>query len=369
MKKVLFAAGLSVLLGLFTACATTAVDSSKNDITQYYAESDADCTFIFEFFNQSGKELHVTNYITENKKLLNQYTPVIYSEDIAVPAGTSYVVKINSDRLLKDYKNGYSIAINCYEKAWHWNYTIDKQMKFKRARIIVKNDLNEGADMVYPPFHSENKFIVNEFTVDYNDQQYMAYKLSDTPEDSALFYDTRIFNVTRSGRFANVYNYSCKNIIEEMLNNGEYTVLDLDGGKYLMLNADPLDLENYIEPENYDFIYEIINNTSGKITVANIMYTDNSRLLGFTKDIEIEQGQSYEFKYDLKTLQKVYGYNTKIGCDVKTETSSWIRGWLTKIDWYNQKYTLCYADGTEDRLIDSYDLWSELLKVSQKSSQ
>ena len=94
MKKVYFALALSLLLGLFSACATTgnASDTSKNDITQYYAKSDDDCSFIFEFFNESEKDLHIVNYITENKKLNNQFVPLISSEDITLPAGEKYLL-------------------------------------------------------------------------------------------------------------------------------------------------------------------------------------------------------------------------------------------------------------------------------------
>ena len=91
------------------------------------------------------------------------------------------------------------------------------------------------------------------------------------------------------------------------------------------------------------------------------MLTEDSRPVGWTEDVVIEKGKTYQFNYDLKTLQKIYGSNAVICTDVKTESSEWFRGWFGKLDWYNQKYSVYFADGTEGRTLDGTDLRSDIL--------
>ena len=364
MKKITFISILIFVAGLFISCASIPSTKTSEEIQDYYAVSDEECNFIFEFYNLSKKPLNIVNYIAETKKMNNQYNPTITGDDITVNAGDCVVLKFNADRLLRKYSNSYSVGINCYEKNWHWGYTVEKNMKYKRVRVAVTNDYFEGADLLYPPFKSENKFVVKESPMEYDERVYFAYQLSDTPEKGNAFYNTRVYFATSNGKSANLFARRCKDIIEAMLNNGEYTVQNFNGYNYLVLNTDPLDMNNYLLQEDYDFVYEIINNTSGLISLANILTDEETKAICWTSDIELEPGKSIQFKYDLKTLQSVYGYNVQLGCDVKISTyEKWIRGWLNTLDCYNQKHTIMLSDGTEDRLIDSYDLWSELLKL------
>ena len=363
MKKIKIIIALAAFVSILSGCASAKhfEENSNTEITQFYASNDEDCNFIFEFYNESEKILHIVNYISETNKMENQYVPVLTSQDITLKPGQGYIFKLNADRMLKIFKKGYSVAINCYEKEWHWGYSIEKDMKYRRVRVIVTNDSNEGGKMIYPPFNSENKFIVQESAIDHNGKPFFAYDLIDTQEGFGAYFDTRVFFVDRNGKFSNIFPGSCKEVIEELLNKKSFMILNFEGGKYIMLNTNPLDLEDYLLKSDYDFIYEIINNTSGPITVANVMLTEDSRPVGWTEDVVIEKGKTYQFNYDLKTLQKIYGSNAVICTDVKTESSEWFRGWFGKLDWYNQKYSVYFADGTEGRTLDGTDLRSDIL--------
>ena len=136
-----------------------------------------------------------------------------------------------------------------------------------------------------------------------------------------------------------------------------------------MLNKDPLDLNNYIkeEKDDYDFIYEIINDSSEKIAIANIIYDEkNSYVLAFSNDIEIEAGKSYQMRYNLDTLKKVYGEKNVLGLDVKNaKEGQWIRGWFNSFEYKNDKHIVVVSDGTNDRKIDIFDLWSDFSKLEK----
>ena len=158
-------------------------------------------------------------------------------------------------------------------------------------------------------------------------------------------------------------------MIQEFLDKEDFSIITLnDGTKALALNNDPLDLNNYISNENYDFIYEIVNNSSEKIVAANIVFDDEkySNLLSLSNDIEIEPGKSYQIKYNLGTLKKIYGEKSVLGIDVKKASDKqWIRGWANNFDHKKDKHIVVVSDGTQDRALDIFDLWKDFSELEK----
>ena len=375
-KILLIKAVLAFIAIFFISCNSipeNKLDFSDPDfISRYYASSDEECNFIFEFINQTNTNLRLEPYIAEIANLQNQYYPLVTSPIITLEAGEVLTYKLNVDQLTKDFNSKYAIGINCFEKQWHWWQNIDKKMKNRRFRITVKNENQEGGQFYTMPFKSKTNFSIKEFSVEYKNQNYMAYLITDAPDEYLTVYDTRIFYTNtsnNSSRKSNIYTCSCKKMIQEFLDNGEFYIANIDGYKCLMLNKDPLDLNNYIkeEKDDYDFIYEIINDSSEKIAIANIIYDEkNSYVLAFTNDIEIEAGKSYQIRYNLDTLKKVYGEKNVIGLDVKNvEEGQWIRGWFNSFDYKNDKHTVVVSNGTNGRKIDIFDLWSDFSNLEK----
>ncbi len=369
MKKVIRIFIISFFLifaALLSACKSIPQEAfnSQDYITRYYSESEEDCSFIFEFINQSNKTLKLEGYISETKKLINQYNPDITSTLLFVEAGECITFKINADKLIKDFGRKYSIGINCFEKNWHWWQTINKDMKNNRVRVVVKNDLQEGGQIYNLSLKSDNRFEIQEISVDYENRTYMAYHIKETPDEYKNVFDTRIFynnTSNNNSRVSNIYVCSCKDMIQEMLEKGEFSIINVEGYKVLGLNYDPLDLNNFVASENqkYNFIYEIVNNASEKIVISNLLLDEEQKILSLSNDIEIEPGQSFSNKYDLETLKKIYGQNIQLCADItRAAEYKWIRGWPVTMDHQNDKYTVVVSDGTQGRTLDIFDLWT-----------
>ena len=194
MKKVLFSLAIISSL-IFSACKSIPQEAyySQEYITRYYAQSEEECSFIFEFINQSNRTLKLEGYIAETKKLINQYDPEITSTLFFVEPGESLTFKINADKLIKDFSKKYSIGINCFEKNWHWWQTIYKAMKNNRFRVVVKNDQVEGGQLFNPPFTSADRFELKELSVDYEGRTYLSYHITETPDEYKNVFDTRVF--------------------------------------------------------------------------------------------------------------------------------------------------------------------------------
>ena len=280
--------------------------------------------------------------------------------------------KINADKLINDFSKKYSIGINCFEKNWHWWQTINKAMKNNRFRVVVKNDAVEGGQVYNPPFKSENKFVITESTVEYESRNYMAYLITETPDAYKSFFDMRVFyknNSNNNGRVSNIFTCACKEIIQEHLDKGEFSIINLEGYKVLGLNYDPLDLNNYIANQNqsYNFIYEIVNNASEKIAACNLLLDEEQKVLSLTNDIDLEPGQTYTYKYNLDTLEKIYGQKIQLCADITSAAENkWIRGWVVTMDHKNDKYTVVVSDGTQGRTLDIFDLWTGFTQELEK---
>ena len=374
MKKLIINCILITLAILTIACKSVPQEAftSPDYIQNYYAESDEDCNCIFEFLNQSNKQLEIYTFIANEKEYRKYYNPLLSSSIQIVQPGEYVEIKFNADKLIKDFGRQNILGINCITKNWSWWYTIYGGLKNKRIRIIAKDDgYNQGL-MLYPPFESSDKFELKEINVAYNNKNYLGYQFSDIPDEYKSFYDTRIFylnNSNNSSRLSNIFTCPCLDIIKKYIENGDFKITTSDGYKLFTLNNDPLDLNNYIckENEDYDFIYEIVNNSSKKILAANILFDENKSLvLAVSNDIEIEAGKSYQIKYNLETLKKIYGEKNIIGVDVKKEgEGQWIRGWFNSFDHKNDKHIVVVSDGTQDRELDIFDLWKDFSELEK----
>ena len=346
--------------------------NSSEFIKRYYSTSEKDCNFIFEFINQSNKTLRITSFIAEIKNMENKYNPTVASSIIFVEPGECFDLKFNSDKLIKDFKKNYCVGINCFEKNWHWWYSIEKEMKFKRVRIIAQNDLVEGGIMLYPPFKGNDKFEIKEISVEYQNRNYKAYQFVETPEQYKNFYNGRVFyknNSNNNSRLSNIFICSCKEKVEELLTKGDFSIVKTEGFVVLALNDDPLDLNKYVvnDDTNYNFVYEIINNASEKIAVSNLLLDEEQKILSLTKDIQLEPGQTFTYKYDLDTLKTIYGEKIQLCADItKAAENKWIRGWFVSMDHKNDKYKVIVTDGTQGRSLDIFDLWTGLNEDLEK---
>ncbi len=370
MKKLIINCILISLAILNIACKSVPQEAftSPDYIQNYYAASDEDCNFIFEFINQSNKPLKLQGFVSETKKLINQYDPLITTSIILVDAGECITFKINANILLKDFNKNYSVGLHCFEKQWSWWQNINKEMKYNRFRVLVTNDFQEGGQTFNLPFKSKNKFEINEISVEYENKPYLSYLITETTDDYKNVFDSRVFytnNSNNNSRISNLFTCSCKELIQEYLDKGDFSIIKInDGFKVLALNNDPLDLNNYISKENeaYDFIYEIVNNSSDKIKAANIIFDDEkySHVLTLANDVEIEPGKSFQIKYNLETLKKIYGQNSILGLDVKkADDKQWLRGWANNFDHKNDKHTIVVSDGTGEQALDVFDLWKD----------
>lgn len=368
MKKLIINCIVLTFVSLFIGCKSIPqnIDYTSDYISKYYSTSDKDCNFIFEFINQSNKPLKLEGFIAETTKLINYYDPLVTTSVILVDAGECVTFKLNSDLLIKDFSKKYSIGINCFEKNWHWWQNINRGMKNNRFRVVVKNDSQEGGQVFNPSFKSKNKFEISEFNVEYEKRNYLSYLITETTDEYKSVFDLRVFYINESNnssRVSNLFTCSCKDTIQELLDNGDFSIIKInDGTKILALNKDPLDLNNYISNDNYDFIYEIVNNSSDKISAANILFDDDkfTNLLGLSNDVEIEPGKSCQLKYNLETLKKIYGDKGVIGIDVKKSSDKqWIRGWANTFNHKNDKHIVVVSDGTQDRALDIFDLWKD----------
>ena len=253
-KKIFYLTLSLVFTGLFIGCASTNFDSknTKAELADYYAHSEEECTFAFEFFNRSTRALTIYAYIGDTKKMNKELSPVLKTQDILVQPGKSVIFNLNSDLLIKDFNKKYSFGLNCYEKNWHWWQETGKDMKNKRVRIIVDNDYNEGGRMLYPPFKYQNKFAVREVLTEYENKPYYMYYLTETNAECSFYYDTTVFYKKPDDGTANIYAASCLSQIEEMLNKGDFIFIRVKGYDYIMLNSDPLNqtVESDILPDS-----------------------------------------------------------------------------------------------------------------------
>ena len=109
--------------------------------------------------------------------------------------------------------------------------------------------------------------------------------------------------------------------------------------------------------EDYDFIYEVENNTSGALTVATYIQKDK-KILAKAADVVIEKGDTYQFKYNLKTLKKLYGSSSYIGCEFEPDWKWRCAGWMNHLNVENQKHIVRVSDAADPNYcMDGENIW------------
>lgn len=117
--------------------------------------------------------------------------------------------------------------------------------------------------------------------------------------------------------------------------------------------------------ENYDFIYEVVNNTSGKLTVATYIMDSNQKEIGTAADVVIEKGELYQFKYNLKNLKKLYGSNSWMGCYFAPENKWRCNGWMNDLNCINQKHSVIVTDAKDPNYcMDGVNSW-DFISISE----
>ena len=104
MKKILINCIVLTFVSLFISCKSLPQEDlfSPDSINKYFATSEEECTYIFEFINQSNKALKVEPYLAETKNLINNYKTIVTYSITVVEAGECLIYKINADKLIKD---------------------------------------------------------------------------------------------------------------------------------------------------------------------------------------------------------------------------------------------------------------------------
>lgn len=142
------------------------------------------------------------------------------------------------------------------------------------------------------------------------------------------------------------------------IENKVHTVTVTDSEDYCIEGVNSyrfLDVKELIEAEDdYDFIYEVVNNTSGKVTIANYIRSWNNstkkdKYLAQTKDIVLEKGKTYQFKYSTAELQEAFkaeDNNTSIhlGCFFTPEDKWTCGGWENSLTNKNKIHRVTLTD-------------------------
>ena len=122
---------------------------------------------------------------------------------------------------------------------------------------------------------------------------------------------------------------------------------------------------NILETEetDYDFIYEVVNNSSGNLTVENYISIEPEHGLesAISNPIVIKKGDKYQFKYNLTKLKELYGNNKFIGCYFYPENRWLCGGWQSGLNESNKKHTVIIKDASDDNYcMDAISKWDNL---------
>ncbi len=109
--------------------------------------------------------------------------------------------------------------------------------------------------------------------------------------------------------------------------------------------------------EDYDFIYEVVNNTSGTLTVATYIQKEK-KVVAKAADVDIERGESYQFKYNLAALKKLYGSSSWIGCEFEPEWRWRCSGWMNNLNKEGEKHIVKVTDAADPKYcMDAENIW------------
>ena len=107
-----------------------------------------------------------------------------------------------------------------------------------------------------------------------------------------------------------------------------------------------------VEGDDFDFIYEVVNNTGDELTVANYI-RDYSKakfdegILAQTEDVKIAKGGKYQFKYKTADLKKYDNGSTSLGCFFTPKGKWTCGGWENGLDRANEVHIVTVTDSEE----------------------
>ena len=186
----------------------------------------------------------------------------------------------------------------------------------------------------------------------------------------------------------NYYNYGFRVWIQETEGNTEKEELPADSGDYHYDNAQVPSIPRLeTVSENEDFIYEVVNKTSGKLTIKNYIrnYTIKNfdeGILAVTDAVVLEKDETYQFKYSVEKLLKYDQTRTTLGCYFTPERKWQCGGWENNINYANQIHTVTVTDSDEycmngenswkfintTKLEENKDLYNFIYKVVNNTS-
>ncbi len=139
----------------------------------------------------------------------------------------------------------------------------------------------------------------------------------------------------------------------------------------LLLSAckepDPVELTSV--ESGFDFIYEIVNNSSEEIVIANyiVKYTWNENKQDYDRkvivtgsDVSITSNSSYQFKYKLESLKKDYGASCFIGITGGKSGKKRFNGFENDFENSNKKHTVILHDKNNEYSLDGSNEWETL---------
>ena len=122
-------------------------------------------------------------------------------------------------------------------------------------------------------------------------------------------------------------------------------------------------LDKYLVTENYDYIYEVVNNYDKVIAVSTYLKDKSGNELLRSKDVTIASGSSYQFKYQLDPITNKYGLEVFMGfcCQPKGMNQSW--GWEGSLQGYRKHRVTVVKDNNLWNGVNSWEWFGPELKT------
>src|SRR5574344_558648 len=245
-----------------------------------------------------------------------------------------------------DYDFIYEVINNSSAKLIIKNYIRDVNASDYKAGIVIES--------------SEVVLAVGEtYQFKYNTTDLCSTYTSSNYYLGCYFYPT---GKLESGGWENVLSCS----------NWKHTVTVLDSSTNYITGVNywnKINISSLVQSDRtYDFIYEVVNNTSGTLSIAN--YLRNSSINNYydsfiarsAEFITLAVGETYQYKYNLTELKKTYlGSSLSLGCyfypSGKWQCSGWENDLTTTT---NQKNTVTVTDASSDYCMNGENTWSNL---------
>ncbi len=308
--------------------------------------------------NNYGNNWNVPSNIYGTSLTTADNTLVINGEDL----GTLQELTFH-----KDSNGNFTRAV--FEYKGYSYYVFDKEQYVKNASYIVLASEDDG-DHIY--FDQEGKT----YTKDWSNFKIWEWcKAGDN-------------NLYRTGNLG--YAYTIRNF---KMQDGSYATVTVSGfnyynygfrvwiketdGKTVKKNYPAKTSENTegaYQPslipascftETPDFVYEIVNNTSGTLIVQNYLRDWNIddydlSIISVSEEKEIPQGGTYQFKYNLDELKKQSDSNNYgLGCFFTPEGKWRCGGWENSLNQPGRKHTVTVTD-SQQACMDGENSWSDL---------